>query len=250
MRRYHGREAEIEVGLTPELEDLYTRWLETVPSACRPHFYNLSHQHQIVVLMEKPLTLEQPPARSPVLPYIQACRTRLRKWLKDTEDVWAQIACTLPPSLAEVKLTNADDLIGNVYFTDCVKCETKANDPRDDVRYHEPHAARCLSDEFALMTNAALFITLGDRAWKRIHGLVPPLSPVGRDYQHLRKPPQADSGIMDVHGVLFEHPASTASGRGMFVIPLTFPGGRPTLRDSYLEYAKEGLAALRAKLHS
>lgn len=42
---------------------------------------------------------------------------------------------------------------------------------------------------------------------------------------------------MDVHGVLYEDNA------GRFVIPLTFPGGRRSgLRNSYLEYLKEGLA--------
>lgn len=240
------------MGLTPELEEqleeLYTRWLNTtIPHECRPHFYNLSHRHQIVVLMEKPLKLDQPPVRSPVLPYIQACRSRLLDWLKETEDVWTQIAFALPPSLAEAKLTNVDELIGNVYFTDCVKCETKDN---DDVKYHEPHTALCLSEEFALLKHAALFITLGNEPWKTIRGLVPRLSPVSWDYQHLRRSPRTNSGIMDVHGVLFERPASTALGRGTFVIPLTFPGSRPTLRNSFLEYAKDGLAALRAKLPS
>ena len=184
--------------------------------------------------MEKPLKLNQPPARSPVLPYIQACRSRLLDWLKETEDVWTPIACALPLSLAEAKLTSADELVGNVYFTDCVKCETKDN---NDVKHHEPHAALYLPDEFALLKRAALFITLGNQSWKTIRCLVPTLSPVAWDYQHMRKPPQANSGIMDVHGVLFEDPASAASGRGTFAIPLTFPGSRPTLRNSFLEYA-------------
>jgi hypothetical protein len=236
--------------LAPELEELYTRWLRTIPRGCSPHFYNLSHQHQIVVLMEKPLKLEQPPERSPVLPYIQACRGRLLDWLTRRRKIWTQIACALPPSLAEAKLTDVDDLIGNVYFTDCVKCQTKDNDPKDDVRYHEPHTARCLPEEFALLRNAALFITLSARAWETVRGLLPPLSPVDWDYQHLVEPPRADSDLMPVHGVLFEDEASAAPGRGTFVIPLTFPGGRPALRDSYLVYAKEGLAALTAKLHS
>jgi hypothetical protein len=140
-----------------------------------------------------------------------------------------------------------DDLIGNVYFTDCVTCETKDN---DDVKHHEPHTAQCLPEELALLKQAALFITLGTKSWKTIRGLVPRLSPVPWDYQHLRKPPRANSGIMDVHGVLFEYPASAGLGRGPFVIPLTFPGSRPPLRNSFLEYAKDGLAALRAKLRS
>jgi hypothetical protein len=226
------------------MEELYTRWLKTIPHECTPHFYNLNHQHQIVFLMEKPLKLDHPPVRSPVLPYIQACRSRLLDWLKETEDVWTQIACALPSSLAQAKPTSVDELAANVYFTDCVKCETKDN---SEVKHHEPHTAQCLPDEFALLKHAALFITLGNQSWRTIRRLLPPLSPVAWNYQHLRKPPRANSGIMDVHGVLFEHPAIAASGKGAFVIPLTFPGSRPTLRNSFIEYAKDGLAALRTK---
>lgn len=231
--------------LTTELESLYRSWLTEIPSACRPHFYNLSHQHQIVFLMKTPLErLGQPLlARSPVLPYIQACRSHLLEWLKKTGDVWTQIACALPPSLAEARLTSVDDLIGNVYFTDCVKCETK---DEKEFKYHRKHAARCICDEFALLKRAVLFITLGGPAWDTIRGLLGPLSPVAWDYQHLRsKEPKAESNLMDVHGVLFESRAHAATGRGRFVIPLTFPGGRTNaLRNSYLEYLKEGLAAL------
>jgi superfamily I DNA and RNA helicase len=31
------------MGLAPELEDLYARWLNTIPREYSPHFYNLTH---------------------------------------------------------------------------------------------------------------------------------------------------------------------------------------------------------------
>lgn len=139
------------------------------------------------------------------------------------------------------KLTNLEDLIGNVYFTDCVKCESKD----EDFRHHRDHTNRCVRDEFALLKRAILFITVGGEAWDTIRDLVGPLSPVTWTYQHLRsKEPRAESNLVDVHGVLFE----SSAARGKFVIPLTFPGGRTNaLRNSYVEYLGEGLAALEGK---
>jgi hypothetical protein len=96
------------------------------------------------------------------------------------------------------------------------------------------------------LNRAVLFITLGGPAWDTIRDVLSLLSPVAWDYQHLRsKEPRAESNLMDVHGVLFESRASSVTSAGRFVIPLTFPGGRTNaLRNSYLEYLKEGLAAL------
>jgi hypothetical protein len=147
------------------------------------------------------------------------------------------MARALPPSVVGAKLTSLADLIQNVYFTDCVKCESQEK----DIKHHRDHTARCLRDEFALLKRSVLIITVGGEAWDTIRGLAGPLSPVPWNYQHLKSTaPRADSSLMDVHGVLFENPATSR-----FVIPLTFPGGRiNALRNSYIEYLEEGLAAL------
>jgi len=243
-----------DVKLTSELESLYQAWLDekTIPLKCRPHLYNLSHHHQIVFLMHVPLERlgPQPPERRPVLPYIYACRDHLRTWLTNNGDIWGQIACALPPSLAGAKLANVQDLIDNVYFTDCVKCEPdkKANGQIDgkNLADHKTHTAGCLRDEFALLQRAVLFITIGREAWDTIPHLVGQLSPVdSRHYQHLRAgEPRATSKVTDVHGVLFKR-------KGKLVIPLSFPRGQTNaLRNSYLEYFKDGLAALKDNFHS
>ncbi|HTW66213.1 MAG TPA: hypothetical protein VME17_16430 [Bryobacteraceae bacterium] len=238
--------------LTTQLERLYQSWLATrIPRECRPHLYNLSHQHQIVFLMEIPLERleEQPPERSQVGPYVEACRSHLLGWLQREGDVWTQIASALPPALAGTTLTNVGDLIANVYFTDCVKCEPKKKpngrpDSKDIKNHRDNHCAHCLREEFDLLRNAVLFITLGSLAWKTLRNRPDGgcLSPVPWPYQHLRDgEPRAKSDVTDVHGCLFEC-------KGQFVIPLMFPGGHTNaLRNSYLEYLKEGLAALIRK---
>lgn len=225
--------------LTPELETFYRRWLAETPPTCLPHFYNLTHQHQIVFLMKTPLErLIQPPGRSPVLPYVDACRKILIGWLTRTGDVWTQMARVLSQAVGGAKLTNIEELVENVYFTDCVKCES--NDK--DFKYHRDHAATAayLREELALLKNAVLIISSGGPAWDKVRELMNGLSPIDWRYRHLRaNEPRTGSNLMDVHGVLFEDRT-----RGRFVIPLTFPGGRPNaLRNSYIEYLEEGLAA-------
>lgn len=187
----------------------------------------------------------QPPERRPVLPYIDACRDHLRTWLTENGDIWGQIACALPPSLAGATLANVQDLIENAYFTDCVKCEPKkaasGQIDKKNLKYHKTHTAGCLRDEFALLQRAVLFITLGGEAWDTIRQLVPDLAPLSRvEWQHMRAgEPRTNSNLTDVHGVLFK-------GAKKSVIPLCFPRGQTNaLRNSYLEYLKEGLAALR-----
>jgi len=79
------------------------------------------------------------------------------------------------------------------------------------------------------------------RLGNTIPKLVGQLSPVdSRHYQHLRAgEPRADSEVTDVHGVLFKR-------KGKLVIPLSFPSGHTNaLRNSYLEYFKDGLAVLK-----
>jgi hypothetical protein len=161
---------------------------------------------------------QQPPERRPVVQYIQACQRHLLKWLTEGGDIWGQIACALPPSLAGTTLASVQDLIENVYFTDCVKCEPKktANGRIDqkDLKYHKTHTAGCLRDEFALLQTAVLFIAIGGEAWDTIRDLVPDLLPLSRlEWQHMRAgEPRANSNFTDVHGVLFK-------GSNKFVIP-------------------------------
>jgi hypothetical protein len=236
------------VKLTSELESLYETWLDEtkIPLRCHPHLYNLSHHHQIVFLMHVPLERlgPQPPERRPVLPYIDACRDHLRTWLMENGDIWGQIARALPPSLAGATLANVQDLIENVYFTDCVKCEPKKTASgqidQKDLKDHETHTAGCIRDEFALLQRAVLFITIGREAWHAIRDdLMPDLEPLPRvEWQHMRaEEPRTKSNVTDVHGVLFK-----SKNSNKFVIPLCFSRGQ--LRNSYLEYFREGLAAL------
>lgn len=222
--------------MTPETANFCATWLGQIPTTCRPHFYNLSHKHRVVFLMRTPL-VRALPDREPLLPYVEACRRILLDWFLRTRDVWDEIARSLPPNIVGATLTKCEDLMQHVHFTDCIKCESTEK----DIRQHRGHCASCLQSEFALLKSSKLFISVGGEAWGTARNLVGPLSPVLWQYQHLKRGlPTADSDVMEGHGVLFENPATNK-----FVIPVTFPGGRVNaLRDSYLEYLKEGLAAL------
>lgn len=198
--------------LTPKIESFYQSWLGKIdPCTCRPHFYNLSHQHKTVFVMKTPLKkwwLTQPPARSPVQPYVDACREALIRWLKKDGEAWTQMACALPDTVVGAKLTTINELIENVYFTDCVKCESEPDDQKsksddkDDkkyFKYHIEHTATCLCDEFALLKGAVLFITLGDYAWNRVWELLAGRKGEGLKraqggcYRHLMAEPRAKS---------------------------------------------------------
>lgn len=225
--------------LSPELGRLYEHWLAELPANCRPHFYNLSHRHRVVFVLQTPLK-RQLPERNPVAHYIHACRKILLEWMSGKGDVWSQIASSLPASIAGTTVRSLEDLLAITYFTDCIKCESTDK----DIQEHRKHTSQCLRDELSLLEEAVLFITVGGEAWDTIRDLVGPLSPVQYSYQHLRHP--LPTNLTNVHGVLFEN-AST----GQFVIPLTFPGGQTNaLRNSYVEYLREGLAALADRLNA
>jgi hypothetical protein len=222
--------------MTHELEAFYRRWLDRTPSTCRPHFYNLSHQHKTVFLMHTPLEGRlSPPPRSDAVRYAEACRGVLLGWFKETEDLWSSLARALPQNAVGAKLADVRDLVEHVYFTDSIKCETK----KEDSKQHKDHASPCICDELNLLENSTLFIAVGRQAWKTIRDLAGPFSAVPGDYQHLKSALTSDrSNLTDVHGVLFKN-AST----GKFLIPAAFPGGHTnSLRDSYLEYLRDGLA--------
>jgi len=229
------------MGLTPKLEEFYTRWLNAIPPECSPHFYNLSHQHKTVFLMQRPLERDIPKSRTDVLAYVQGCRKALAKWLAGNE-YYSEIATLLSPAIGR-ELNHSNDLIENIYFTDALKCHGDAG----TAHSHSGHNDSFLREEFDLvLKEATLFISIGAPAWEKISRLMGPsfkAVPVDWSYQHLTGRPDASMSLSAMHGVLFEHSAT-----GQFVIPLTFPPGgnsRP-LRNSYLEYLKDGLAALAA----
>jgi hypothetical protein len=227
--------------MTPELERFYQHWLNGgIPSACRPHFYNLSHLHQTVFLMHTPLKERLiPPPRSDVSQYVEACRNVLLGWFEETEGLWNMVARALPQNAVGTKLTHFRDLIEHAYFTDAMKCEST----KEDRKHHKAHTDRCVYDEFErLLSHSTLFVAVGGEAWDTIRKLVGPLSFVPwNNYQHLSTELATSHrpNLTDVHGVLFKN-AST----GKFVIPVAFPGGQTNpLRNSYVEYLKDGLAA-------
>jgi hypothetical protein len=232
-------EGQKSMELTPELEDLYTRWLKTIPPACSPHFYNLSHQHKTVFLMQRPLERDIPKSRTDVLAYVQGCRKEFAKWLAGNE-YYSEMATVLSPAIGR-ELKHSEDLIENIYFTDALKCHGNAGTPHS----HAGHNDSFLREEFDfVLKEATLFISIGAPAWEKISRLMgPSFKPVNWRYQHLAGRPDTSMTLSGIHGVLFEHSAT-----GKFVIPLTFPpgGNSHPLRNSYLEYLKDGLAALAA----
>jgi hypothetical protein len=284
------RRADLEQGtamskLTPILEKFYGRWLTKIPSTCRPHFYNLSHRHKTVFLMETPLSfanyywLKTPPPRTEIPPYIAACRETLICWFKGDKrkrDVWTRIAGALPKTVVRAKLATVDQLIDEVYFTDCAKCESDKNDSvmkhwiekekskngrskaPTGAMYHCDHNPT-LCDELKLLERPILFIAVGDKAWKEAQKLQNnffkgKLSPVCWPYRDLRGNPlqntdaleewfRTHKGVTDVHGVLFKDEDNK------FVIPFTFTRSGE-LRDSGIKYLEEGLTALDRCLRS
>ncbi len=157
--------------------------------------------------------------------------------------------CVARKSSGGRKLATIDELMKNVYFTDCVKCESTES----DFRYHQVHTAD-LNDEFKILERPVLLITIGSTAWDQARELdkffVGKLSPVYGPYRDLRDDPPQDTegletwfgthqGVADVHGMLFRDKGDK------FVIPFTFVRGG-ALRDSRLKYLEEGLTALKA----
>ena len=232
------------LGMTPELLNFHRRWLKDgggIPAACRPHFYNLGHRHQTVFVMHTPLENRLiPPERSNVSAYVEACRKVLLGWFGEEADLWNRVAQALPENAVGTRLTGFCDLIEHAYFTDVVKCESTKKDRKAHVNHTEP----CVCDEFKqLLNRATLFIAVGSEAWAAVRDKhVRPLSLVPwPGYQHLNlelaKSPRPN--LTDVHGVLFRNAAT-----GQFVIPVAYPGGQSSpLRNSYIEYLKDGLAA-------
>lgn len=87
---------------------------------------------------------------------------------------------------------------------------------------------------------------MGAEAWVKARDLQDKffrgrLTIVDRPYRDQRKN-VSETNVTDVHGMLFKDKADR------FVIPLAFPRGG-ALRDSYLMYLKEGLAAISVDGH-
>jgi hypothetical protein len=234
------------LGMTPELQSFHQHWLndaDGLPS-CQPHFYNLSHLHETVFVMYKPAENRLPPpvpARSNVSGYVEACRRALLDWFGDGADLWNAVAKALPEKAVGTRLTGFRDLIEHAYFTDLIKCETNE---KKELKRHKDHSEPCICYEFEhLLNRATLFITVGNEAWTAVRDkLLHPLSFVPWDgYKHLnlelaksQKP-----GVTDVHGVLYGN-----ASRGKFVIPVQHTSRQNNpLRNSYVEYLKEGLGA-------
>jgi hypothetical protein len=230
--------------MTSELENFQRRWLGEgggIPTACRPHFYNLSHRHQTVFVMHTPLENRLiPPERSDVSAYVEACRKVLLGWFGEEADLWNRVAQALPQHAVGTRLTGFCDLIEHAYFTDVIKCESTRKDRTAHVKHTEP----CVCDEFKqLLSRATLFIAVGSEAWAAVRDRhLRPLSFVPwPGYQHLslKLAQSPKPNLTDVHGVLFRNHST-----GQFVIPVAFPGGQSSsLRNSYIEYLKDGLAA-------
>jgi hypothetical protein len=90
------------------------------------------------------------------------------------------------------------------------------------------------------LSGPLLFITVGAEAWVKARDLQGKffrgsLTIVDGPYRDQRKN-VSETKVTDVHGMLFRDKADK------FVIPLAFPRGG-ALRDSYLKYLEEGLAA-------
>jgi hypothetical protein len=116
-------------------------------------------------------------------------------------------------------------------------------DGKDEKRLHLQHNSSFLREEFTLLKDAKVFVCIGPDAWNQISHLMC-LTPVDEwSYQHLNKKPNSNNNVTEVHGVLFEDLA-----KRQFVIPVTFGGN--ALRNSYREYIRDGLEALRRHLPS